>query len=107
MKISKLIETLTAIQQKYGDLDVVCYKNQNYVDDLEKLVRFEAFRHTGAVDARTTTPEERALYRRDPSSQPNAGWLVFDESVMDRKQFADRLETKLFLGPKVTVSSNH
>lgn len=105
MKISELIAQLQHCQEKVGDIEVVAYKNGQWLDTIEKIVHIEAVRNVGTPDAKST-PEQKKQWQEDPQSQPNAGWLKLPIRGLDAKIINDDTKhRKLYIGPKIVVTS--
>ena len=105
MKISQLIEQLQFCQEKFGDLDVVAYKNGQWLDSVEKIVHLETVKNVGSVNPKATA-EERSAWEKDDQLQPNAGWLKLPIKGLDAKVLsADTKQRKIYIGPKIVVTN--
>jgi len=105
MKISELIAQLTYCQEKFGDIEVVAYKNGRYLESVEKLVHLEAVKNVGSPDQKAPA-EERLRWAADPQLQPNSGWLALPIKGLDAANLsADTRHRKLYIGPKVVCTT--
>lgn len=106
MKISELVAQLQYAQKKFGDLEVVAYKNGKWMDAVEKLVHLEMVRNQGAPSPKASR-EEQLAWREDPQTQPNSGWLALKHlrGVNPENLAPGVVHRKLYIGPKVVVTS--
>jgi hypothetical protein len=106
MKISELIAELEHAQSKFGDIDVVAYKNSKWLDSVEKIIHLEVIHNQGAPNPKASR-DQIQQWRDDPQTQPNSGWLplkAIPKMPID-KLAPDVIQRKLYIGPKIVMTS--